>query len=359
MRAITCTGYGRPSDVLTITDIDEPTLDDDQVLVAVHAASVNPADWHLIRGNPYLARLQIGLRRPSFQVPGSDFAGVVAAIGSVVTTVRPGDLVYGTTFMAGFGAFAERVVIPERLVSARPRSASYEEAAAIPLAASTALQALRDHGKVQLGHRVLIVGASGGVGTYAVQLAKHFGATVTGVCSTQNLELLRSLGADHVIDYTTGDIAKRPERYDLVVQVAGTQTAKQLRRLLTADGTLVQLSGDSPSRWVGPLGRILAGRLGATFSRQTVTSFTVKPARDDLELLASLYDQGVLRSQLDRTYDLGEVADALEHLETGHARGKVTVAVESTSSGLARGEEGARLSWTFVGPDRHHSASRA
>ena len=297
MRAITCTGYGRPTDVLTATDIHEPKIKDDQVLVQVHAASVNPADWHLIRGNPHLARLQIGLRRPSFQVPGSDFAGVVAAVGSAVTTVRPGDEVYGTTFMAGFGAFAERVAVPERLLTARPRSASFEEASALPLAASTALQALRDHGNVQPGHRVLIVGASGGVGTYAVQLAKHLGATVTGVCSTKNLDLVRSLGAEHVIDYTTDDITRSTERYDLIVQVAGTQTAKQLRRLLTPKGTLVQLSGDSPNRWVGPLGRILAGRLGTTFSPQTVTSFTVKPTRDDLALLASLYDRGGLRSR--------------------------------------------------------------
>jgi NADPH:quinone reductase-like Zn-dependent oxidoreductase len=344
MRAIACTRYGRPADVLQPADVDVPTLGDDQVLVAVRAASVNPADWHLIRGNPYLARLQIGLRRPSFQVPGSDFAGVVEAVGAAVTTVRPGDDVYGTTFMAGFGAFAERAAVPERLLAARPRSASFVEAAAMPLAAATALQALRDHGKVQQGQRVLIIGASGGVGTYAVQLAKHLGATVTGVCSTKNLDLVRSLGANHVIDYTTDDITESTERFDVIVQVAGTQTARRLRRLLTPQGTLVQLSGDSPNRWVGPLGRILGGRLGAIFSAQTVTTFTVKPRRDDLELLASLYDGGVLRSELDRTYELGDVAHALEHLETGRTRGKVAITVTSTPEDLVnRGEEAVRL----------------
>ena len=233
MRAITCTGYGRPTDVLAPADVDEPAVEDDHVLVEVHAASVNPADWHLIRGIPYLARLQIGLRRPSFEIPGSDFAGVVAAVGPAVTTVRPGDEVYGTTFMAGFGAFAERVAVPERLLTHRPRNVSFEDAAAVPLAASTALQALRDHGKVEPGQRVLIIGASGGVGTFAVQLAKHLGATVTGVCSTNNVELVRSLGADHVIDYTIDDVTETTDRYDLVLQVAGTHRASRLRRLLT------------------------------------------------------------------------------------------------------------------------------
>jgi NADPH:quinone reductase-like Zn-dependent oxidoreductase len=327
MRAITCTGYGRPADVLIPADVDEPALDDDQVLVEVHAASVNPADWHLVRGIPYLARLQIGLRRPSFEIPGSDFAGVVTAVGNAVSTVRPGDEVYGTTFMAGFGALAERVAVPERLLGHRPRSVSFEQAAALPLAASTALQALRDHGRIQPGHRVLIIGASGGVGTYAVQIAKHLGAEVTGVCSTKNVDLVRSLGADHVVDYTAEDVTTTTDRYDLVVQVAGTHRARRLRRLLTPDGTLVQLSGDSQNRWIGPLGRILAGRLLSVFISQTVTSFTVRPNRDDLALLASLVDTGVLRTHLDRSDVLGDVVDAIEHVEAGRTRGKVAVTV--------------------------------
>jgi NADPH:quinone reductase-like Zn-dependent oxidoreductase len=327
MRAITCSGYGRPSEVLRADDIEVPTLADDQVLVLVHAASLNPADWHLIRGKPYIARLQVGLRRPGFRVPGSDFAGVVEAVGPAVTTLRPGDEVYGTTFMAGFGAFAEKVAVPERLVARRPRNVSDEEAAAAPLAACTALQALRDHGKVQRGQKVLIIGASGGVGTYAVQIAKHLGAEVTGVCSTANVDLVAGLGADHVVDYTTQDVVAAPDRYDVVVQVAGTLPASRLRRLLTADGTLVQISGDSPNRWVGPLGRIVAGRLRSVFGGRTVTSFTVAPDQNDLDLLASLIDDGTVRTHVDRTCALGDIGAALETLEAGRTRGKVTVTI--------------------------------
>ena len=327
MRAIICTGYGRPSDVLRFDEVDDPTIGDHQVLVAVHAASLNPADWHLIRGVPYIARLQVGLRKPSFEVPGSDFAGIVEAVGPAVTTLRPGDEVYGTTFMAGFGAFAERVAVPERLLARRPRNATFEEAAAVPLAASTALQALRDHGKVQPGQRVLIIGASGGVGTYAVQLAKRFGAAVTAVCSGPNIDLVRTLGADHVIDYTVQGLTDTTERYDLILHVAGSHPASRLRRLLTPDGTLIQISGDSKNRWIGPVGRVVSGRIQSLFVGQTITSFTVQPNLDDLELLASLIEDGAIRTQVDRTYALGDLGEALERVESGRARGKVTVTV--------------------------------
>ena len=327
MRATTCTGYGRPADVLRLEEIDEPTLGDEDVLVAVRAASINPADWHLIRGIPYIARLQVGLRRPSFMVPGSDFAGRVEAVGPSVTAVQPGDEVYGTTFMAGFGAFAEHVAVPERLVARRPRNVSFEEAAAVPLAASTALQALRDHGNLQPGQKVLIVGASGGVGTYAIQLAKHMGAAVTAVCSSTNLELVRNLGADHAIDYTTQDVTATPERYDLVLQIAGTHPASRLRRVLTPAGTLVQISGDSDNRWVGPLSRIIAGRLQSILGPQTITSFTVEPGRNDLELLTSLIEKNALRTQVDSTYTLDDLGEALQRVETGRTRGKVTITV--------------------------------
>lgn len=327
MRAAICTGYGNPADVLRVDDVDEPTLGDEEVLVAVHAASVNAADWHLVRGAPSIARLQIGLRRPGFRTPGSDLAGRVEAVGAAVTTFRPGDEVYGTTFMAGFGAFAERVAVPERLLAHRPASVSYEEAAAVPLAASTALQALRDHGTAQAGQRALIIGASGGVGTYAVQLARHLGLGVTAVCSTPNLELVRSLGADQTIDYTTHDITQSADRWDLVLQLAGTHSASRLRRLLTPDGTLVQISGDSANRWVGPLGRILAGRLLSILAPQTITSFTVQPDRGDLELLGSLVDDGVLRTHIDSAHDLDDIVGALAHVESGRTRGKVTVRV--------------------------------
>lgn len=346
MRAITCTGYGRPTAVLHLADVDQPTLADDQVLVRVHAASLNAADWHLVEGMPRLARLQIGLRRPGFAIPGSDFAGVVEAVGPAVTTLGAGDEVYGTTFMAGFGAFAEQVAAPERLVVRKPATLTFDEAAAVPLAALTALQALRGHGTVQPGQHVLVIGASGGVGTFAVQLAKHLGAEVTGVCSTRNVELVESLGADHVVDYTATDITDRDERYDLILQLAGTAPASPLRRILTSTGTLVQLSGDSDNRWTGPLGRVLAGRLQTVGSRQTATAFTVEPGRDDLERLAELLDAGALRVAIDRSVGLDDVPGALELLESGRTRGKAVVRVVDTVPGDGH-------------PLRHSSASRA
>ena len=327
MRAITCSGYGRPTEMLRPADIDEPTLPDDHVLVQVRAAALNPADWHLVRGTPYIARLQVGLRRPGFQVPGSDVAGVVEAVGPAVTTLQRGDEVYGTTFMAGFGAFAEKVAVPERLVTRRPGNASYEEAAAAPLAASTALQALRDHGRVRPGQRVLVIGASGGVGSYAVQIAKHLGAEVTAVCSTANIDLVGELGADRIVDYTAQDVTELPERHDVILQLAGTQSASRLQQLLTSTGTLVQLSGDSPNRWVGPLGRIITGRLRSLVGRQTVTSFTVRPNREDLGLLASLIEDGTVRTHVDHTSTLEDIGEELERLEAGRTRGKVTVTI--------------------------------
>ena len=330
MRAITCTGYGRPTDVLRPVDLDEPAADADQVVVRVHAAALNPADWHLIRGTPYLARLQIGLRRPNFDVPGSDFSGVVEAVGPEVTGLKPGDEVYGTTFMAGFGAFAEKVTAPERLVARRPRNMSFAEAAVVPLAASTALQALRDHAGTRAGQHVLIIGASGGVGIYAVQIAKHLGAEVTAVSSTANLDFVRGLGADHVVDYTARDVTELGDRYDVVVQVAGTHGPGTLRKLLTHDGTLVQLSGDSPNRWVGPVGRIITGRLHGLRRSKTVTSFTVQPNRDDLERLTQLIESDAVRTHVGQTWRLEDVGTALEHLETGHTRGKVVVVMTSS-----------------------------
>lgn len=329
MRAITCTGYGAPTEVLHPVDIDPPAITDDQVLVRVEAAALNPADWHLVRGTPYLARLQVGLRRPDFEVPGSDVAGVVLRVGPAVTTLRPGDRVVGTTFMAGFGAFAECVAVPERLLARRDDTVPAEEWAGLPLAASTALQALRDHGRVEAGQRVLIIGASGGVGTYAVQLAGHLGASVTAVCSGRNVDLVRRLGADQVIDYTTEEITRPADGYDLVLQVAGTAAARHLRRLLTPGGVLVQLSGDSPNRWTGPLARIVAGRLANLGRGPKVVAFTVHPCREDLELLAGLVRDGALRTSVDHAVGLDDVAGALEQLEGGRTRGKIVVTMPS------------------------------
>ena len=327
MKAIVCHGYGAPQDVLRFTDVDEPVVGDDDVLVRVRAASVNPADWHLVRGEPYIARLQVGLRRPSFRVPGCDVAGVVEAVGGNVTTLRPRDEVYGSPFLRGFGAFAERACVTERLVAPKPAGLSFEQAAAVPLAASTALQGLRDHGRIEPGHMVMVIGASGGVGTFAVQIAKSFGAEVTGVCSTRNVDTVRSLGADHVIDYTNEDVTEGGHRYDLVLQAAGTLSPADCRRMLAPTGTLVQISGDSDGRWIGAVDRLVSARLLSPFVSQKLVSFTVTPSTEDLEALKELVEAGEVTPVIDRTYSLSEVPEALRYLEEGHARGKVAVTV--------------------------------
>ena len=330
MKAIICHGYGPPDRVLSIENVDEPEVGDHDVLVEVHTASVNRADWHLIRGAPYLARLQIGLRRPSFTVPGSDFAGHVTAIGAAVSKVSVGDDVFGTTFMQGFGAFAEQVVVPEALLAPKPTNVSFDEAATVPLAALTALQGFRDQGRIEHGNKVLVIGASGGVGTFAVQIAKSLGAEVTGVCSTKNVDLVRSLGADHVIDYTTPGGWDGADPYDLILHVAGMQTASELTRMLTSDGTLVQISGDSDNQWFGPVGRMIAGRLLSGRVSQTITTFTVQPNHEDLQLLASLLADDTIRPVIDSSYALDQVDDAINQVEEGHTRGKVALHVHTT-----------------------------
>lgn len=330
MRAIICRGYGPPDEVLRLTDVDEPVVGDDDVLVRVHATSVNAADWHIVRADPSIARLQMGLRKPSFAIPGCDFAGVVDSVGKDVTTVGPGDEVFASSFMHGFGAFAERVSVSERLVAPKPSNLTFEQAAAVPLAAMTALQGLRDHGHVGAGDKVLIVGASGGVGTFAVQIARALGAEVTGVCSTANTEMVRSLGAHHVIDYTAADFTDGSRRYDLILQAAGTSSARACRRALTAKGTLLQISGTSDNHWIGPLSRMLSGRLLSPFVSQTITSFTVQPNGDDLGVLRTMVEAGEVAPVVDRTYSLTDIHDAVRHVETGHARGKVVVTLETS-----------------------------
>ena len=330
MRAIACRGYGPPDDVLQLVEIDQPAVADDEVLVRVHATSVNPADWHVVRAVPSIARLQFGLRKPGFTVPGCDVAGRVEAVGKDVTTLSRGDEVFATSFMHGFGAFAEQVSIPEGLVAHKPSNLTFEQAAAVPLAACTALQGLRDHGRIDAGHRVLIVGASGGVGTFAVQIAKALGAEVTGVCSTRNADMVRGLGADHVIDYTEADFTRGGRRYDLILQAAGAHSARACRRALTTGGTLVQISGDSANRWVGPLGRITTGRLLSPLVSQRITSFTVQPNRQDLDFIRSLVEAGTVAPVIDRTLPLTHIHDAIRHVEAGHARGKVVVTISAT-----------------------------
>ena len=327
MKAIVCDGYGAPDEALRFTDIEPPTVGDDEVLVRVHAASVNPADWHLIRGKPYIARLQMGLRTPSFTVPGCDVAGRVEAVGKGVTAFQPGDEAFGSSFMRGFGAFAERAAVPEHVLALKPANLSFEQAAAVPLAGLTALQGLRDHGRIEPGHRVLIIGASGGVGTFAVQIATSLGAEVTGVCSTRNLDMVRSLGAHHVIDYTAEDFAAGGQRYDLVLQAAGTRSPSDCRRALTHRGTLVQISGDSDGRWIGPVGRVITARLLSPFVSQRMVTFTVRPNWQDLQTLKQLIKAGEVTPVIDRTYSLGEVPDALRYMEEGHTQGKTVITI--------------------------------
>jgi NADPH:quinone reductase-like Zn-dependent oxidoreductase len=326
MKAMANMKYG-PPDVLELAEVERPTPKDNEVLLKVHATSVNPADWHILRGDPYVSRLQLGLREPKDKVLGCDVAGRVETVGENVTMLRPGDEVFGSPFMHGFGAFAEHLGISEDLLAPKPANLSFEQAAAVPLAASTALQGLRDHGRIEPGHKVLIVGASGGVGTFAVQIAKSFDTEVTGVCSTRNVEMVRTLGADHVIDYTKEDFAQSGRRYDLIFQLAGTRSPSECRRALTPKGTLVLSSGESDGRWIGPIGRIIKALVLSPFVSQKMVSFTVKPNKEDLLFLRQLIEGGKLAPVIDRTYPLAEVPEAIRYLEEGHARGKVVISV--------------------------------
>jgi NADPH:quinone reductase-like Zn-dependent oxidoreductase len=326
LRAIVQGTYGSP-DALGLRDIEEPVAKDDQVLVRVQATSVNPADWHFMRGEPYIARMQAGLRRPKNAVLGCDLAGRVEAVGEGVTGTQPGDEVFGCTFMRGFGAFAESVAVSENLLEPKPGNLTFEHAAAVPIAALTALQGLRDHGRIESGQKALIIGASGGVGTFAVQIAKSLGAEVTGVCSTRKVEMVRSLGADHVIDYTQENFIQSEGRYDLVFQLAGAASPSDLRRALTPKGTLVLSSGDSDGRWIGPVSRSIKALLLSPFVSQRLAGFTVRPKREDLRFVSELIEAGKVTPVIDRTYSLREVPDAIRYLEEGHARGKVVITI--------------------------------
>ena len=326
MKALVQERYGAPHELLELREVGEPVVADDGVLVRVHATSVNPADWHMLRGDPRIARLQMGLRNPKFSVQGSDVAGTVERVGATVGAFKPGDEVFGNSFARGYGAFAEFMAVPEDVLAEKPSSVSFEEAAAVPLAGMTALQGLRDHGKVEPGQRVLIVGAGGGVGTFAVQLARFLGAEVTGVCSTKKAELVRSLGADHVVDYTREDFPGGAERYVVVFQLAGTSSPSELRRVLTPEGTLVGSSGESEGHWIGPLGRMFKAAALSRFVSQRLVNFTMKPDGDDLRFLKERLEAGDVKPAIDRTYEsLAQVPEAIRYLEEGHARGKIVV----------------------------------
>ncbi|MFB6614357.1 NAD(P)-dependent alcohol dehydrogenase [Streptomyces sp. NPDC056367] len=323
MKAIVQDRYGS-SDVLEFKEVDRPAPADGEVLVRVRAASVNARDWHIMRGDPYVARLAFGLTRPRQPIQGSDFAGVVEAVGTGVTRLRPGDEVYGE---AGGGAFAEYVCAPQGVVGPKPAGLTFEQAAAVPLAGNTALMGLRDLGRLQPGQHVLVNGASGGVGTFAVQIAKALGAEVTGVCSTRNVDLVRSLGADHVVDYKQEDFTRTGLRYDLVLDLVGNRTLADQRRALTPTGCLV-LSGGGVSEGgslFGPMGLLIRGTLMSRFGNLRIHVLTAKPSADNLAALRELVERGAVTPAVDRAYPLSEGAEAIRYLEVEHASAKVVI----------------------------------
>ena len=325
MKAITQAEFGS-ADVLELSEVPKPQPRPGEVLVRVRGASPNPWDWHYMRGMPYISRLAggAGLRRPKNTVLGSDVSGEIEAVGAGATRFQAGDEVFG---FVGFGGFAEYVAVPEDFLGLKPANLTFAQAATVPLAGMTAIQGLRDVGEVRAGQRVLIIGASGGVGSFAVQLAKSFGGVVTGVCSGRNAELVRSLGADHVIDYTHEDVTRSDQTYDVIFQLAGTTSPAAFRRILTPSGTLVLSSGDSTGRLIGPMNRMVKAAALSTFIRQDLRPLTTKRSREDLELLRTLIEDGTLTPVIERTYDLSQTAEAVRHLETGRVRGKLAISV--------------------------------
>jgi NADPH:quinone reductase-like Zn-dependent oxidoreductase len=321
MRAIVQAEYG-PADVLRVGEVERPTIAADEVLVRVHAAGLDRGTWHLMAGLPYLFRLMgPGVRKPKNPVLGLDLAGTVEAVGAEVTRFEVGDEVFGI----GRGSFAEYARAREDKLARKPASLTFDQAAVVAVSGLTALQGLRDVGRVQPGQHVLVVGASGGVGTFAVQIAKAFGAEVTGVCSAAKLDLVRSIGADHVIDYAHDDFADGPQRYDLILDLGGNSPLARLRRALTPTGTLVIVGGEAGGRWTGGFGRQLRAVALSPLVRQRLTMKTPKEHYADLERLAQLAEAGDLTPVIDRTYPLHQAPDAMRHLEAGHARGKLVI----------------------------------
>ena len=322
MKAIIQDWYGSP-DVLRLGEIAKPTVDDDGVLVRVRAASANPLDWHVMRGLPYLVRMGDGWRRPQNPIRGVDVAGVVEAVGKNVTEFRPGDEIFGHRA----GSFAEYVCGTERNFALKPARLTFEQAAAVPVAGYTALQGLRDKGQVKAGQRVLVNGAAGGVGSFAVQIAKAFDAEVTGVCGTRNVELVRSLGADAAIDYTKEDFTRERRRYDVIFDAVGNRSLAACRRALTPTGALVLVGTVSHGRFIGPMIRPLRGALLARFGRQRMGFFLAVNSKDDLLVLKDLIEAGKVTPVIDCAYPLSEAPEAIRYLEAGHARGKVVITV--------------------------------
>jgi len=324
MKAIVHRCYGAP-DVLKLEDIEKPTPEDNQVLVKVHAASINPLEWHYMRGKPYIMRMEAGLGAPTNPRFGVDYAGTVEAVGKDVKRFKPGDEVFG----GRTGALAEYVAVREdRAIVLKPANVTFEQAASVPIAAVTALQALRDKGRIQAGQKVLINGASGGVGTFAVQIAKSFGADVTGVCSTRNVDMVRSLGADRVIDYTKEDFTKGDQVYDLIVDNVGNHSLRDYTRVLKPKGIFVIVGGPNEGSWIGAMTIPIKAKLLSPFVSQEMVFFLADLSPEDLTVLADLMQTGKMTPVIDRTYKLSETPAAIGYLEQGHARGKVVIDVE-------------------------------
>ena len=327
MKAIVYHRYGSP-DVLQVEDVDKPSPADDEVLLRVCAASVNPLEWHFIRGKPYLMRLMAGLRAPKEKRLGVDVSGIVEAVGKNVTELKPGDEVFGHCQ----GSFAEYVCTPESAVVTKPANITFEQAAGVNVAGVTALQAMRDRGNLHAGQKVLINGAAGGVGTFAVQIAKAFGAHVTGVCSTRNADMVRSLGADRVIDYTQEDFTRRGERYDLLLDNIGNRSLRDCRRVLAPGGVYLMI-GTPSFDWLGPLPRMLAMLVLSKLGSRPLRTHLSRGSKADLLFMKELMEQGKVTTVIDRTYPLRETAEAVRYLEAGHARGKVVITVGGCERG--------------------------
>lgn len=325
MKAIVYTEYGPPSEVLQYQEVEKPVPADGEVLVKIHAASVNYGDTALVKGDPFLARLWSGLLKPKYTIPGGDIAGEVEAVGSGVTGFRAGDAVYGDIGGAGFGAYAEYASPPENALAPKPANLTFEGAAAAPQAAVVALQGLRNMGRVQPGEKALINGASGGIGTFAVQIAKAFGAEVTGVCSTRNLDAVRALGADHVVDYTQEDFARGAARYDLIFDIVADRPTSDYVQTLNPGGRYVACAFNPTSLFLGPL-------LSMTGDK-TIRSLAHKPNRDDLIFMKELFEAGKVMPVIDRRYPLEQTAEAIRHCAEGNPRGKVVITVAGGGSG--------------------------
>ena len=320
MKAIVLTKYG-PPDVLKLEEVEKPTPKDHEVLIKVQAASVNAGDWRLMRADPFLVRLAYGLSKPSIEILGSDVAGQVEAVGQNVARLRAGDEVFGDLSESGLGAFAEYVCAPEHALALKPAALTFEEVAAVPLAAVTALQGLRDHGHIRAGHKVLINGASGGVGTFAVQLAKSFGAEVTGVCSTKKVEMVRSLGTDHAIDYTKEDFTQSGQRYDLILGVGGYHSLFSYKRALHPEGRYVMTGGSTAQMFQA----MILGPVMSMKGHRKLGAFLAKPNQKDLVFLRELLEAGTISPVIDRRYPLHKVSNAVRYLEAGHAKGKLVI----------------------------------